>query len=286
MNNIITSIIVPCFNQGEYLNTLIDNIAESTKKNHEVIVINDGSTCKRTISELNDLKSVAKHQVLRIIDKPNGGLSSARNLGMDESSGKYIQFLDSDDLLTADKIDSQIELIEDYDLDVHISNWVACNEDNSGFTFPDGETICEDKLDFKGVAGSWERGLSIPIHCPLFKSEVLETIRFNEKLKAKEDWFFWMELMSKKPSVAYKNFIGAVYRQHSESMTKKDLSKMGFYWLQASLEAFDSFDSFGSELLMSSLDYFKVFYLRHFFLENGPRLFENKYNDLVKKIYE
>ena len=88
------SIIIPVYNTSKYLDRCLDSIFNQYYKNYEVIIINDGSTDDSDIIIKNKIKT--KKNVL-YISKDNGGLSSARNAGVNVSSGEYLLFLDSDD---------------------------------------------------------------------------------------------------------------------------------------------------------------------------------------------
>lgn len=88
------SIIIPIYNVEKYLKRCIDSIVNQTYKNTEIILVNDGSpdNCGEICDEYAKIDSRIK-----VIHKENGGLSSARNAGIDISSGEYIMFVDSDD---------------------------------------------------------------------------------------------------------------------------------------------------------------------------------------------
>ena len=94
-NNPILSVIVPVYNVEDYIIQCIDSILNQTLKNMEIIIVNDGST-DNSMNYIRDYKD----ERIRIINKKNGGLSSARNLGMNAAKGKYIAFVDSDDFLS------------------------------------------------------------------------------------------------------------------------------------------------------------------------------------------
>ena len=92
MNKI--SVIVPIYNVEQYVERCLNSIIENTYKNLEIICINDGSTD----NSLKILEKIAENeQRIKIIDKINGGVSSARNIGLDVATGDYIAFVDSDD---------------------------------------------------------------------------------------------------------------------------------------------------------------------------------------------
>lgn len=97
MKKPVISVIIPCYNQGLYLEEAIKSIKNQTFKEYEIIVVNDGSTDIDTISKLDQLK--AKYSDVKFIDQKNEGVASARNNGVNISSGEFIFPLDSDDLI-------------------------------------------------------------------------------------------------------------------------------------------------------------------------------------------
>ncbi|MGL5087873.1 MAG: glycosyltransferase family 2 protein [Cetobacterium sp.] len=91
------TIIVPVYNVEKYLKDCLDSIYKINNIKYEVILVNDGSTD----SSLNILKEYRSlyPKLTKIIDKENGGLSSARNAGIREARGEYLSFIDSDDII-------------------------------------------------------------------------------------------------------------------------------------------------------------------------------------------
>lgn len=99
----LISVIVPIYNVENYLENCIYSIINQTYTNIEIILIDDGSTdrCKYICDEFLD-----KDDRIRVIHKSNGGLSEARNVGIEMSNGNYITFIDSDDYISIDYIES------------------------------------------------------------------------------------------------------------------------------------------------------------------------------------
>ncbi|MDE6158206.1 MAG: glycosyltransferase, partial [Muribaculaceae bacterium] len=89
------SVIIPVYNVGELLRESVDSLISQLGDDCEVIIVDDGSTDNsgRLCDEYSGIKNV------QVIHKTNGGLSSARNAGIDHASGQYLLFLDSDDYL-------------------------------------------------------------------------------------------------------------------------------------------------------------------------------------------
>ncbi len=90
----LISVIVPCFNSGRTLKRTIFSIKKQTWVQKEIIIVNDGSTDALTI---NSLKELNNDNIVKLINQENSGLASARNRGVNESSGSFLFFLDADD---------------------------------------------------------------------------------------------------------------------------------------------------------------------------------------------
>lgn len=89
----LVSVVIPCYNHGKYIHGAVDSILKQTYQNFEIIIVDDGSTDKKTVSILKNI-----HQPnTRVYRKENGGPASARNYGIRKSSGEFILTLDADD---------------------------------------------------------------------------------------------------------------------------------------------------------------------------------------------
>ena len=96
------TIVIPCYNSGRFLIRSIESIIAQTFKNFELIIVNDGSTEKLTISLLKKYKNFKK---IKIITQNNKGLSSARNLGIKKSKSPFILMLDADDWIDPETLE-------------------------------------------------------------------------------------------------------------------------------------------------------------------------------------
>ena len=111
------SVIVPIYNVEKYLEKCLDTIINQTFKDIEIICVNDGSVdCSRNI--LEEYKN--KDSRIKIVDKENGGLSSARNAGLKIATGKFISFIDSDDWVSSTFLEKLYKNITSYDTDISI----------------------------------------------------------------------------------------------------------------------------------------------------------------------
>lgn len=117
-NNPLISIIVPIYNVEKYLPKCIDSIIHQTYKNLEILLIDDGSPDR--CGKMCDQYAV-KDSRIKVIHKINGGLSDARNVAIDIAKGEYITFIDSDDYVTLDYINTLFNLIDKYKVRLSIA---------------------------------------------------------------------------------------------------------------------------------------------------------------------
>ncbi|NIH77293.1 glycosyltransferase involved in cell wall biosynthesis [Ochrobactrum sp. P20RRXII] len=230
MNSV--SVIIPYYNQGKYLQSAVQSALSSYEGDIEVLVVNDGSTEGHAKHYCNQAQKLDPR--VRIIHKDNGGLSSARNAGIREAKGTYIQLLDCDDVLLPGKIQRQVDQLQ-YSRDklVSVCGYYIANEWLRNLR---DETHSINRFPFtvESFLFQWERGFSIPIHCGLFHRSVFDDLFFEEKLYGKEDWLFWSILAGRQRNAfIYCPFIGVIYRLHESGMTRS-LDKMGESWVEAS----------------------------------------------------
>ncbi len=115
----LITIIIPCYNQEKYLNETYESLKGMSYKNWECIIIDDGSTD----NSLEVIKSLAiLDERVKYISKENGGTASARNMGISEARGEYIQFLDADDYLDPEKIEKQLSFMINSKLELSYTN--------------------------------------------------------------------------------------------------------------------------------------------------------------------
>lgn len=118
MNQPLISIIVPCYKVELYLPKCVDSILNQTYTNLEIIIVDDGSPDR--CGEICDAYA-QKDCRIKVIHKENGGLSDARNVAIDRASGEYIIFIDSDDCVTADYVETLYRLAEKYQCKIGVA---------------------------------------------------------------------------------------------------------------------------------------------------------------------
>lgn len=148
------SIIVPIYNVEMYLAECIESIINQTYKNLEIILVDDGSPDKS--GEIAEEYS-KKDNRIKVIHKVNGGLSDARNAGLEVATGEYLMFSDSDDFLFPNACEIFVEKIKKEKADYVIGNYINCYEDGILWDKPvfDKEKYKEFKLDIKDYKDSF-----------------------------------------------------------------------------------------------------------------------------------
>lgn len=124
----LISVIVPIYKVEEYLHACVDSILEQTYVNLEVILVDDGSPdlCGQICDEYS-----RKDLRIKVIHKKNGGLSDARNAGLDIAQGEYIYFVDSDDIIHPELLEKLFILIKKYGADISICRYQIFNDGDS-----------------------------------------------------------------------------------------------------------------------------------------------------------
>ena len=120
MSQPLLSIIIPAWNTGDSVRQIVNSVISQSFTDFEMIIIDDGSTDDTP----RILQAIEKtDERIRVFTKENGGPSSARNLGLDKATGKYIQFYDADDNIASDALANTISSIESLKCDLLISGW-------------------------------------------------------------------------------------------------------------------------------------------------------------------
>lgn len=219
--NPLVSVIIPCFNQVCFLPEALQSVLQQTTAHWECIIVNDGSP-DNTAEEARQW--VARDSRFRYVEKLNGGLSSARNRGLDEARGDFIQFLDADDVLKPTKLERQLQAATTRGkaLTLLYCDYYRSPENDLNFAINNFYTpprfLSDDPL--KELILRWESELSIPIHCYLLDSRFFgeKRIRFDESLPNHEDFDLAIRILALKPDVVYIDEKLAVYRVHDKSM--------------------------------------------------------------------
>lgn len=206
------SIIIPCYNQELYLEDTLNSVFSQTFDNWECLIVDDGSI--DSSAEIAN-KWCERDERFKLLKKANGGLSSARNYGLDHAVGEYIQFLDGDDLLYPEKLKQSLNFGPEHD--IIITSFEHVRKANH---LPPFCELKKEYFSYNAILLQWDGAFSIPIHCGLFKSKLLARFRFDEEVKAGEDWLFWLAMYRQGPSTYFLDKTLVCYRLHEKSMTQ------------------------------------------------------------------
>ena len=191
MSNPKISVIIPVYNAESTLRRCVDSVLAQTFTDFECLLINDGS--KDRSGEICD-EYAARDSRIRVFHKENGGVSSARNVGLDNATGEWIAFVDSDDWVGEKYLESFSEYL---DADLIIGGYmrVKNNEilnDNYWDFIPEGlyysrEKFLESNLSLRVFRVPWAK---------LFKRSIAENLKFDIKIRVGEDSIYVMEYLS------------------------------------------------------------------------------------------
>lgn len=201
-----TSIIIPTFNRADLLVDAINSSIYQINADIEIIVIDDGST-DNTYEKVKSFDFPIKY-----IYQNNAGVCHARNIGLSYSTGEYIVFLDSDDIITPDKVSLQVQVLENNaELDVVYSRWRLTTLDDT-LIKDDGADVTRNlfsTLLYTNIA---------PFHTFVFRKTALEKIGgFDENVPNCEDWDLLLQLALNSCKFDFVPSITAIYRLHEGS---------------------------------------------------------------------
>lgn len=211
--NPLFSIIIPCYNQAHFLPQCLDSLLEQEFKNWEAIVVNDGS-------HDNTNEVVQKYKVkdsrIKLVEKINGGLSSARNSGIIAAKGSRFIFLDADDFLYPNCLEKVAEVAQESDENTLIQyGYTYIKEDGKEVLSHTRAQKREPLIPniFKGNLG--------PCHSICISRYLLVAAgSFDESLKSVEDWDFWMRAVKSGGTQRIIPEILVYYRYAKNSMSR------------------------------------------------------------------
>lgn len=178
MTGPLISIIVPVYNVSSYLPRCIDSILAQTYDNFELYLVDDGSTDES--GRLCD-EAAGKDQRIKVIHKPNGGQSSARNMALDVMSGEYVTFADSDDYLDAGYLEYLYGLLRNNDAEISISAHYYVDEEGKETGRSGSKT---ELMTFTGVEAvrdqCYQKNVDNFVWGKLYKAELFDDVRFPE----------------------------------------------------------------------------------------------------------
>ena len=216
MNDLI-SIIIPVYNVEKYLSNCIDSVIKQTYKNIEILLINDGST--DTSEEICNKYKIKDERII-VLNKKNGGLSDARNVGIKNARGKYITFIDSDDDIDMEYVEYLYSLLCKYNVDMSIAAYSVVSKNK---IINIGEGYKEEVFDTSECLDRLlcEKGFTVSSCAKMYDKTLFENVEYP-KGKLCEDNGTTYKLIMKCKKVAYGNkSIYNYYKRENSIMTSK-----------------------------------------------------------------
>lgn len=286
----LISIVIPIYNAEKYLEECLNSIKSQTYKNFEVIMVNDGSKDDSETICMNFLRSDSRFRYLK---KANGGVSSARNLGLDNVKGDYITFIDADDWVDENYLDLLITTVKKNHSDIVVSSYKQFNNIDvfylRAYTIQEKYLLNFEKMNRDDFLTIFPKLMSINVCfnnavAKLFRKELVKNLRFDTSIKYGEDLDFYFRLYLNVDSISYVDEPTYVYRMHGDSTT----SNFNQEHAEQELSIFKQMYEKIQEIGLPSIHYFnklkKLLELRMDFLENKVLL--NEYLDFLKNIGE
>lgn len=227
MENELISIVVPIYNVENYLGMCLDSIHHQTYENFECLLIDDGSPDKS--AEICK-EYVAKDSRFRYFKKENGGVSSARNFGIDSANGDFVAFVDGDDIVNEHQLEILYDKLKEYGADIAIGSYHQYSEKDGCFYihFTDEDYVEQlygrdelimkipelEKIDLSFVS-PWGK---------LFKKKLFNHVRFPEN-KLAEDAFIMYKLFLQCKKIIFIKKSLYIYRKYDTSQTGCKMSE-------------------------------------------------------------
>ena len=213
----VISIIIPAYNQGKYLKEALDSVKMQKFGDYECIVVDDGSIDGTS----GIVEKYLEDKRFRYFYQQNKGLAGARNAGILLAGGKYLHFLDSDDMIFENFLELMVEKLENNpDIDIINCAWILIDESGkkiSGKVGPVKSNNYFHELLLQSL---------FPVHSLVLKGSILRKEKpFDERLSALEDWELWLRLAYKGYKFDSIDFLGAAYRRQGLAMTR-DIKRM------------------------------------------------------------
>ena len=232
----LISVIVPVYNVEKYLSGCIESIVNQTYKNLEIILVDDGSPdrCGAICDEY-----AKKDERIKVIHKKNGGLSSARNAGIEISNGEYIAFVDSDDYIGRDMYEVLYNNIKKYNCDISICNFLCVDEngkniDSMNETMPVGDGVVDSKSVLYYKFTETKYWYWVVAWNKLYKRNIFDNIRFEDG-KLHEDEFIAHHIYFSAENVACASDALYFYVQRTDSIMSKKYSVKRLDYVEALL---------------------------------------------------
>lgn len=227
----MVSIIIPVYNGEKYIEECINSCIKQSYRDIEIIIVDDGSS-DSTISICETLER--KDNRIVIIRKKNGGVSSARNMGIDVCSGEFIMFLDSDDYIVPNLVEKIMDSYHDLSPDLIVSGMKKVTVEGNDIyrVLPSYKYVDDSKMICELILDSKDKFLYKGPCCKLYKSDIIKNnkIKFDENLYFGEDTCFVIDYLRVADSCLQIQFCGYIYRDGIGKDKQYNLGNPEFQW--------------------------------------------------------
>lgn len=215
----IVSIIMPVYNKEKYLNKSIESILNQTYRNFELIIVNDGSTDR---SSQICYKFGQEDTRIKIIDIKNKGVSNARNIGLKNARGEYVQFIDADDYIASNMLENLVNLARVHSPDIIINGIEKINEKDEcvGNIVPIFNGIVNMNDVMKNFAQvQKDTGIYGYVHNKFIKKSIIDenNLLFDTRIWLAEDLDFCLDLYKNILNIYFCKDIYYFYLQEAEN---------------------------------------------------------------------
>ena len=221
MNKI--SVIIPLYNREAFILPCLQSVMNQTYRNLEALVIDDGSTDRgpEICREFG-----RRDSRIKLYSQKNGGVSSARNRGLELAQGEYIFFLDSDDAIHPLLLESSIGQMEEHHIQLTACGYARTERVDDILASPADGPPCWQRME--GAAGeAWfhtNNRIASAIGGKMIRRDLIGDLRFDETLRHGEDTLFLYRLICQRPRISFTSSQWYYYRIHPGSLTNSDLS--------------------------------------------------------------
>jgi len=224
MTNIqkLVSVIIPSYNCGKFITRGVESVLKQTYRNFEILVIDDGSIDKTKDILMKNFESV----IIKYFYQINKGPAAARNVGISSSFGKYIAFLDADDLWLENKLENSINFMESNNFDWMCTSMVKISENGEKFVkrIDDESWVLNSKTkEIKQLKNGLFFFSSIPVHTPtiVVRKKCFELAGiFDESFLIGEDTDLWLRFEEAGLRGGYLDEPLTIYNYNGNSLTK------------------------------------------------------------------
>ena len=214
------SVIMPAFNCEEFIDRTIESVLKQEYENWELIIVDDCSTDKTSDIAEKYAKTDSRIKILK--NKTNKGAACSRNTAIEYASGRYLAFLDSDDVWNCKKLAKQIDYMEKNAFSFTCTAYDKIDESDNSLN---RVIKCHDCLDYRGILK----------HCPgnstvVYDAEVLGKF-FIPNIRKRNDYVMWLQVIKKAEELHGLEEVLSSHRVREQSLSSKKVSLIKYHWM-------------------------------------------------------